>query len=354
MKRLKRNPEKFEVIDLFTAVGHGRNYRLRVEENFEDFIRRMRDSLESSMENENLIHGKRIEALFSYVAGALGECSFVKKEDSGAVFCNKPNIQPPDYAVTLKDGRRLMIEVKNCHIGNFTSAYTFRKDYLERLENYAAMQGAELKIAIYFSRLNKWCLLSRSSLTEKKGRYEVNMVTAMAKNEMFLLGDRMIGVKPDICIELIADPYKEASISDEGMASFTISDVKIYNSAVEIHNQSEKNLAFYLARFGKLSCDLPRAITEGNKLLSIRYDFYAEDGLAEGQPFAIIGDLSSMISSAYNEHTVYERSVVSLDPELDPDFFAINIRPEHESKELSLWQFSIHPNPEFEIKTQLG
>ncbi|WP_193452231.1 hypothetical protein [Pseudomonas nitroreducens] len=351
MKRLQRNPEKFEVIDLFTSVGKGRNYRLRADENFEDFIMRMRDSLKSSMANANLLHGKRIEALFSYVAGALGECLFIKKEDAGAVFSNIPNIQPPDYTVTLKNGSRMMIEVKNCHIGDFKTPYKLKKDYLKRLENYAAMQGAQLKIAIYFSRLNKWCLLSKSSLTEKMGRYEINMISAIAKSEMAILGDRSIGVKPDIGIEFMADPEKESSINDDGTASLTISKVRIFNAGVEIHDYNEKSIAFYLARFGKLTCDLPQAIQEDGRLISIKFDFRVddEDELHEGQEFLIVGDLSSMITNAYNEHTVYEQSVVSLDPELDPDFFAINIDPDHVSKDLPLWQFSIQPNHDFLI-----
>ena len=114
MKRIKRNPEKFEVIDLFTALGREHGYKLSVKEDVEDFIDRIGSSLKASQENPNLLHGKRVESLFAHVAGALGNCRLIKQEDSGEAFTTENNIQAPDYKVVLNDGSQYFIEVKNC------------------------------------------------------------------------------------------------------------------------------------------------------------------------------------------------------------------------------------------------
>lgn len=349
MKRLVRNPEKFEVIDLFTALGRDRNYRLKVDENIEDFMSRVRASLKASMDNPTLLHGKRVEALFPHVAGALGQCALIKQEDSGAMFSNNPDIQAPDFAITLKDGRRLLIEVKNCNFGNPKSPYGFKKEYMESLESYAKLQGAELKFAIYFSRINKWCLVSKESLIEQKNRYVTTMITAMAQNEMAILGDRMLAVIPNIALELIADPSKESLITPDDQASFTISDVRLYSGDVEIVEPVEKNLAFYLTRFSKLTTDTPNVILEDEKLVGVRYEFYSENENVEDQPFTIVGDLSSMVSTAYGEHTVYERSVIALDTNIDPFIFSVEIPEDYKSHQLSLWQFIMQPNPDFQM-----
>ena len=112
MKRVKRNPEKFEVIDLFTAMGREHGYKLSVDGDADDFIKRIGDSLNASKENPNILYGKRVESLFAHVAGALGNCKLIKQEDSGDAFSIEENIQAPDYKVILKDGSQYFIEVK--------------------------------------------------------------------------------------------------------------------------------------------------------------------------------------------------------------------------------------------------
>ena len=218
MKRVKRNPEKFEVIDLFTAMGREHGYKLTVEEDAKDFIERIGKSLKASKANPNLLSGKRVESLFAPVAGALGNCSLIKQEDSGEVFSTEQNIQAPDYKVILKDGSQYFIEVKNCHFSNLKSFYPFNKTYIEKLENYADLHATPLLFAVYFSHQNKWTLLSKSSLIEQKNRYVTDFLNSISQNEMSLLGDRTIGTEPDLIVELIADASKDKSISGKGIS----------------------------------------------------------------------------------------------------------------------------------------
>lgn len=346
MKRIKRNPEKFEVIDLFTAIGREHSYKLSVKEDTKDFIWRIRKSLKSSQVNFNLIHGKRIESLFAHVAGALGNCRLIKQEDSGQTFSSEQDIQPPDYKVILNNGTQLFIEVKNCHFANFKSPYPFKKSYLEKVERYAELNAIPLMFAVYYSQFNKWFLLSKSSLIEQKERYVTDFINAMAQNEMALLGDRTIATEPDLSIEFIANPTKKAMINDEGETDFIIGDIKLYCSDREIIDDIEKSIAFYLIRFGNWGEKEPEAIYNDGVFYGVRFIYYPESP-SEEQRFSMIGELSSMISTAYSEHTVYEKSVIALDTHLDPSVFSVVIPHKYKGNNLPLWQFTIQPNPDF-------
>lgn len=346
MKRIKRNPEKFEVIDLFTALGRENGYKLSVDEDANDFIDRIRNSLKTSQENPNLLHGKRVESLFAHVAGALGNCSLIKQEDSGEAFTTETDIQVPDYKIILKDGSQYFIEVKNCHFPNIKSPYPFKKEYIDKLETYANLHNTPLLFAIYFSRQNKWFLLRKESLIEQKKKFVTDFINAIAKNEMSLLGDRTIGTEPNLTIELLADLAKEATIDDSGKTNFIIGDVRIYNADREVIDNLEKSIAFYLMRFGSWNEEDGEAIYNEKKFIGVRFT-YSPDFPPEEQKFSMIGELSSMISSSYGEQTIYEKSVIALDTNLEPSVFAVEIPEGHKGNELPLWQFIMQPNPEF-------
>lgn len=346
MKRIKRNPEKFEVIDLFTALSREHGYKLNVEEDANDFIKRIRNSLKASKDNVNLLHGKRVESLFAHVAGALGNCRLIKQEDSGEAFTTEQDIQAPDYRVILKDGSQYFIEVKNCHFPGIKSLYTFRKDYLRKVENYAELHNTPLLFAVYFSRQNMWFLLRKESFIEQKNRYVIDFINAMAQNEMSLLGDRTIGTEPDLSIELLADPTKEAAVNENGEANFIIGGLKIYSSDREVTDDLEKSIAFYLMRFGTWVENDIEGLFDDGEFSGAKFT-YSPDCPSEEQNFSVIGVLSSMVSASYGEQTTYEKSVIALDTNLEPGVFAVKIPEGYEGKDLSLWQIIIQPNPDF-------
>lgn len=344
MQRLPRNPLRFDPIELYSSVGRDNDYKIEADADHDDFLTKIGESLKSSVQNPNLIHGKRVEALFAHVAGALGRCKFIKQEDSGAMFANGKNLQAPDYSLILHDGRRFMVEVKNFYSGDPHDKFFLKKNYVEHLENYAEMHGAELKFAIYFTRLNRWILLPKSSFLEKGTKYYTTFIHSYPRSEMIELGDRMIGTKPNLSIELIASKEVKAYITDDNEASLTVGDVKMYCDEKEIESVTEKNIAFYLIRFGRWTTDKPVGITHDDELYSVRFEFTPEDGWDETQGFAIVGELSSMVSTAYNEMTIYENRVIALDVRADPEIFQVDIPENYKGKDLPLWQLLIKPN----------
>ena len=327
-------------------MGREHGYKLSVGEDTNDFIERISNSLKASKENPNILYGKRVESLFAHVVGALGNCKLIKQEDTGEAFSTEQNIQAPDYKVILKDGSQYFIEVKNCHAPNIKSSYPFKKAYIEKLENYAEMHGIPLLFAVYFSRQNKWFLLSKSSLIEHKKKYVTDFINSMAKNEMSLLGDRTIGTEPDLAIELIADSSVKASVNSEGLEKFIIGDVKLYSANREICDNLQKTIAFYLIRFGNWNEQEPEGIYDSDEFKGVRFT-YSPDFYEEEQGFSMVGELSSMISTSYGEQTIYEQSVIALDTNLEPTVFSVEIPNEYKGNELPLWQFIMQPNPGF-------
>jgi hypothetical protein len=78
MKKLKRDAEKFDVLELFADMAAEHGYDLNDPVAQEDFVSRVRSSIEESKKSNIAIFGKRIESLFAYVAGALGKVISVK------------------------------------------------------------------------------------------------------------------------------------------------------------------------------------------------------------------------------------------------------------------------------------
>ena len=344
MQRLPRNALRFDPVELFSSVSRDLDYKIEADSDHEDFLAKIAESLRASVKNPNMLHGKRIEAMFSRVAGALGRCKFIKQEDSGSMFYEGKNLQAPDYLLILNDGRRFMVEVKNFYSSGPKDKFYLKKDYVERLENYADLHGAELKFAIYFTQWNRWVLLSKQSLQCKGNKFFTTLLHAFPMSEMIELGDRMIGTTPNLTIELIASKDVPAFITEDSQASFTVGDVKMYCDETEIETTLEKNIAFYLVRFGRWTTGVPVGITHDDELYSVKFDFHPEPEWDESQGFAIVGELSSMVSTAYNEMTTYQNRVVALDAKADPSIFKVDIPEDYKGKHLPLWQLMLQPN----------
>ncbi|MDB0567598.1 hypothetical protein AB6Q13_23835 [Ralstonia solanacearum] len=349
MPRVKRQPEKFDVLDLYTAVGRDRGYQIGELAHIDDFLELVRASLKSSHTNANLLHGKRIEALFAHVAGALGECRFIKAEDAGEIFSTGDPIQPPDYRLILKSGAQMLVEVKNFHSPSPTKPFVLKRSYFEMLKRYADLQAVPLKIAVFFSKFNRWCLLSERAFNSVEDHLEICFLEAVAKSEMVEIGDAWIGTLPELRLELHADKDEAGPVSPDGSTLFTTRAVKLFCVGNELRDPMDKNIAFYLMRFGDWGEGESLAVIEDDKLVAINL-VSRPASMPDDQHFAMIGVLSSMISAAYAEQTVRERKPIALDTKSDPEVFSARIPAEHHSAALPLWRFQLQPNWDFVVR----
>lgn len=345
MKRLARDAGKFEAVDLFTAVARDKKFEIGNSEDLNSFISGIRESLENSHATPRLLYGKRVEALFAQVAGALGECKFIKSEDAGEMFSDDDGLQAPDYRLILKDGRTFLVEVKNFHSDPFKVPFVLRKPYFLKLEKYAEMHGVQLKIAVFFSQINRWCLLSKRAFKEKGKSFEIGFAHALAKSEMGeLLGDKSYGTLPELKIELFTDERHVQTTNDDGKTAIVFGRVKAYCAGAEIHDAHEQDIAFYFMRFGEWEHHDEQCVENG-RLLSWAFSCRPRDR-CEGQEFEIIGCQSTMISAAFAEHTLHKGLTIALDAPVDPANFQFNISKDYNGKDLPLWQFTMVPNYE--------
>ena len=348
MKRLPRAPEKFDALELYSAVARQQGYRIGMGDDLVDFQQRIGAALKATLQNPNVLHGKRVEAMFAHVLGALGGCKYIKQEDGGAVFASTDDFEIPDYRVVTNEGQLLLIEVKNFHMKNLRSRFNLQRAYLAKLTTYAEMNHARLKVAIYFSRINKWILLSPESFIVDGRWAYIDLPHGMARNEFSLLGDRVIATLPPLSIEFTGDPNDDrAIVQPDGTAVFTIRQVQMKCAGKVIKDLEEQRIAFYLMRYGGwMDSEAPATIVDG-RLLSLAFVSAPDEDEANDQPFRMLGDLSSMVSTAYRELTVGDGGVISLDVKYDPAFFDLKIPDAYKGADLPLWQFAIQPNPEF-------
>ena len=319
--------------DLNDPVAHG------------DFIERVKSSIQKSQQSKTAVFGKRTESLFAYVVGALGKVRLLKQEDAGDVYIDGEEVLAPDYRLTMSDGTQFFVEVKNCHIKNFKKRFVVNKRYLEKLKGYSDINGLDLKFAVYFSSVNYWTLLSINSFQENESGYSIDFGTAKAKSEMLKLGDCMIGTAPNLELHLLANSEEAKEIDAEGNALFVTREVKIFCANQEVTDELEKNIAFYLMRFGTWRESETEPLIHKGKLLGVRFVFSPEE--QEEPNFALIGCLSTMVSNGFSELTVKDGVVVALNLGINPDVFKALIPADYKGINLPLWIFHVQSNPDF-------
>ena len=348
MKRQSRNPKKFDTLELYSALSREEGFQINAPGDLEAFHRRIGESLQATLSNPNVLHGKRVEAMFAYVAGAMGRCKYLKQEDGGSAFASSDDYVAPVYRIVTHSDELFLVEVKNFHMKHFSSVYRIKRAYLKKLEAYARINRADLKLAIYFSSVNQWALLSPESFLEKNGELWIDLAHAMARSEMSTFGDRNIATLPLLRFEMLCDQEGDESlISNDETAAITIKEVKMHCGDQLLENSMEARIAFYLMRYGDWETTQdPVVITDG-RISKVSFSSSPREATTD-QGFEIVGSLSSMVSNAFRELTVDDGSdIVSLDVKYDPEFFELAIPENYKGEGLPIWQFIIQPNPEF-------
>lgn len=160
MKRLNRNPGKFETMDLYKAMARQEGYKFSDPDSSRKFIDKLSADFSNAKSNPITVHGLRTQTMFEHIAAALGHCVVIKAEDSGDILVSDDKLRVPDFRVLLQSGQQMLIEVKNFYQKQDPfEAYEVSQNYLEGLQRYASLFGQDLKLAIYWSRWNMWSLV---------------------------------------------------------------------------------------------------------------------------------------------------------------------------------------------------
>jgi len=340
-KRIARNPERFETMDLYQAFVNRQALKFSDQAAEQGFIRTLSNEINRSKADPIVIHGRRIESMFGYVAASLGKCLAIKKEDAGDIYAVDTGMKPPDYRIVLDSGYECLVEVKNHRPGDPTAPYRFRKSDLEDLLEYAKVFNKDLKIAVYWSRWNIWTLIAGEEIDANNEKPSIGLPLAAKLNEMSLLGDQSIATVSPLVLRLKPDSQKPVAVDDTHLA-FNIGAVELYCGGTLVEEASEKNLALYLMLFGRWPASNPQPRIRDDILEAV--DIVATpETPTPNQPFEFVGDLSGMISRHYNFLTTSETGIERLEPTQEPG--ALGVGMPSTCDYLKLWRFTIRRTP---------
>ena len=335
MRPLPRDPEKFDLIDLFANVTRQYDIKLHDGESERKFLDAIGTSLGRN-KTATMLYGLRTESMFAHVAASLGKCRVIKKEDAGQVIMHMDSAKVPDYRIVTHDDQQVLVEVKNCHKGGLSSTYKMKKDYVDALIEYASAVSTPLMIAVYWSKWNQWTLVSPEDLEYRDTLCSVGMLNALTRNRMGLLGDIHIGTRVPLTLRLLANRKRTRLAFDDGRVQFTIGDVELLSAGRRIENKSEQAIALYLLLWGDWPVDTPVLCTKDGELHGVDYVSEPEE-ITPGQGFDIVGSLSGMISRQFKELTMESDRIARVTPRAEPGSLGVEIPLEYKGTDLPLW-----------------
>lgn len=336
MKKYKRQPEKFEVFDLFSSLGPEWNLQF----NDENSIRKFCEGMASSLRRYTtpiMLYGRHVESMFGYVAASLGECAVVKREDDGDVFLEIGDAKIPDYRLITKEKGTYLVEVKNFH-GN-DNLFMVNQEYFIQLQRYASVNGIELKIAVYWSKWNLWTLLSPTAFEHKDKKVLISMAEAIKQNEMScILGDVWIGTLPRLSLKIYLEYLSQGDLPECEEMVYRITNVEVYCGNQVILDEEERGMAITLMMCGKWVEEPPITYTSKGRINAIEF-IVTPDEYDKSQDFAIIGSMSSIVANHYKMQTAPQGTIEKIVLKDNISSLGFTISKDYVGKQLPLWRF---------------
>ncbi len=340
MRRIPRDPLRFDVFGLFAKYGRQENLALQNPDVATGFVATVRRSVERSLANEAFLHGLRTEALFEALVASLGEVQLLKREDLGDTYALQDGLEVPDFRIVLPDGKQFLVEVKNFYQGQSVSrAFHMGGAYLSGLRKYSQMMGCELNIAVYWAKWNMWTLVAPEAFEEQADERVLTMKRAILANRMSTLGDVHVGTKFPLRLVLVADERRPRTIDENGYVQFTVSGVEIHCADARVNDPTEKRIAGFLMFYGDWIYEGPEARRTGNELDAVVHTWMPPEDNRQG--FEIIGALSGMFSSRFRMLTSEEDEIRQLMVDEDPGELGRLIPDDYKGKALPLWRFVV-------------
>ncbi len=341
-----------ETLQLFRRAM-GPHSRLDDPDVVHDFLKRVSDSLAGNKTNGPRLKGIRTQALFAQLILAMDGCELMLTVDAGDIYTDG-FISSGDFLLTLRDGRRLLVEVKtvsrsyngNGKINIERSANkSLRAKEVNGLRRAATLLGAEPFYAAYYEFVDHWALIRLEDLTPKGSNYTLKFSQDMVRNHMGDLGDRSIGVEPPIEIRSYPRAGHEPDLgaaSEEGLYSVRIDRRTVHVGGKLITDPKDAEFAKFLGLYGHWAPKTVPAIL-GNKISYV--SLYSEpEEPVEGQGFQIIGPLSYLFSRYFMVHTINNnRKPTALDIEATPSLIADFLARAPRDRQFPTWQFNMKP-----------
>ncbi len=337
---------RFDLFPRLSEFSRDRRISLRDPQTIDDFMKLAAEQLGADISSDIRMYGHRTEAMFQDLVLSLGEYELLKVEDAGDIY--PPDLyKVPDFRVVLPGGEQWLIEVKNVHIEEpFEQVRSIMTaDYRQKLERYAAATGADLKLAVFWSRWRIWTLVALDDFTAADGTVSVKMTEAAKENDLGRLGDRWIGTRAPLRLRFLADPAKTRRVSDDGTVEFTVGGVEMYCGDVEITDSVERNIVWLFMQYGSWE-ETEHPIVQGDALYALELQWEPSERNEIG--FDVIGSLSTMFSHYYLERTTTDSGeVIRTRAQPHPDWFEPLAQWDYDSKTLPLWLLTMRPSSSF-------
>lgn len=342
MKRLPRDPIRFDVFNAFDVFGQEEKISLRNPAAADGFVTRTRGSVERCLSNEAFLHGLRTERMFESLVASLGAIEILKQEDSGEIYVSDETLRVPDYRLVLGDGSHMLVEVKNFYQEDDPmQPFELAGDYFEGLMRYSKAMGSNLLLAIYWAKWNIWTLVRPEAFRIHEENRILSMPEAMKENHMASLGDYSIGTKFPLSLLMHADRTKPRFLGPDGSGTFTISKVEVYCAGQQITDPVERRIATHLMFYGRWNYETEAKIAN-DRIEAVEHRWIPVDDNEQG--FEVVGSLSEMFSTFYRFATEEEGEVGRLRLDITPGSWGNLIPEDYKGKHLPLWRFRQEPS----------
>lgn len=342
MKKLQRDPLRFDIFNALAVYGREENISLQKPETSVGFVERIRKSIGESLTNDRFLHGLRTQAMFEGLVAALGQVRLLKQEDAGSVYALDDSLEIPDFRLILLDGTQLLVEVKNCYQPTGREPLSFSGKYLDGLLSYGEIVKCPLKLAVYWARWNLWTMIPLEVVQRTRDEAVLTMTDAIQACEMSSIGDVRIGTKYPLSLVLRADRSKPRSVDTNGEGQFMIEGADFFCGDQQIRKPLEQRIAYFLMLYGGWKAEEPVAKITDGLLDAITHKWNPHESSDQG--FEIVGSLSSIFSSFYSSVTLENGKVNRLQVNFNPGSLGALIPKGYEGQDLPLWRMVMQPN----------
>jgi Holliday junction resolvase len=346
MKKIPRDPTRFDAIDWFGEFCKSKGYSIGQTEALDAFLNNIRDNIKAVIADDNRLRGIQGQAMFEALVIELGHATFTRQEDSGRLYSTSA-VQPLDLRVTLSDNRTLLIEIKDSTATPWLGeCVLIPKKQFHRYREYAKTVGGDPMFAIFWRKLWRWVLVPPKAFVKIKKSYALTLEESFKLNEMSVLGDRMLATRTPLRMKVETDPNQPRELDSNGFGHYTIKSIELFCRDKPIKDEAGKKLAFYMMLFGRWRDRQPSLHLDGRTILAVDWIFEPEADEADPDCY-IVDALSSMFSRQFEFHTRdRENNLRILSTEAESGRLA-TLAPQNfpfKTSDLPLWVFRLEPS----------
>lgn len=342
-------------VDLYRRLDKGNHGSLINDPaRIEEFVAEIRNGLVEALSTPSIVRGWRAQALFASMVAALDGCVMLAHVDLGEMFFDGEPAKAPDFFLHLRDGRRILVDVKDVAIppGAADRPITFSASEIARLRRFGELYGATVHLALYIAAAPMWTLVDLDDLVRGPGGgFRITLPEAIMRNKTALLGDLSIGVAPPLELLVRPDDSLSNAVDDEAHASFTVGSFEVLAGGRPVRTEQAQQIVLFLMMHGRWPVS-EHPVVEQSRVVSLTWRAEPEETLNPGESFEIVGALSEMYARLFELGTRGPAGITALDMEVEPGALVSVIPHDYESADLPLWRFIQRQNDGASIQAQ--